>query len=118
MFEHLLISHFAPINFPSAPYIFMQFSFSSTEHPFSSHIFAHSSFVIEAHLLISQEEFIFILHSELISLIPHSFFIILQSPLIPPSEEFTAIYGAITKDTIDINLIKIFMEGPDVSLNG
>ena len=30
----------------------------------------------------------------------------------------TAMYGAITKETIDINLIKIFIDGPDVSLNG
>ena len=26
--------------------------------------------------------------------------------------------GAITNDTIDINLIKMFMDGPDVSLKG
>ena len=26
--------------------------------------------------------------------------------------------GAMTKDTIDISLIKIFIDGPDVSLNG
>ena len=33
-------------------------------------------------------------------------------------EESTAIYGAITNETIDINLIKMFIEGPEVSLNG
>ena len=29
-----------------------------------------------------------------------------------------AIYGAITSDTIDISLIRMFIDGPEVSLNG
>ncbi|MNF06801.1 hypothetical protein D3C80_2068350 [compost metagenome] len=30
----------------------------------------------------------------------------------------TAMYGAMTNETIDINLIRMFIEGPEVSLNG
>ncbi|MNV68035.1 hypothetical protein D3C71_1608640 [compost metagenome] len=30
----------------------------------------------------------------------------------------TAIYGAITRETIDISLMRIFIDGPEVSLNG
>ena len=49
--------------------------------------------------------------------VPHS--ILFEEQLsIPVSPPLTAIYGAITNDTIDINLIRMFIEGPEVSLNG
>ena len=32
--------------------------------------------------------------------------------------EIPAMKGAMTNDTIDINLMRIFIEGPEVSLNG
>src|SRR5690349_7916188 len=84
----------------------MQTAFSSAVQPISSHILAHSSLVIIG--ILEASHFISVLTSDIVQ----------QAAFEVPSEWPLPKIGAITNPIKQVNLIKIFIDGPEVSLNG
>src|SRR6218665_559629 len=98
--------------FSPAPACATHISFCSGVQPTESQYLAHSSLVMLMHLLMSHFGFIAPMLHSLCIISPSQCDLAAAVPPIP------RMYGAMTRDTIDINLIRMFIDGPDVSLNG